>query len=63
MIEKKDNKLSIVDTDIKESINRLLNEIKHKFLISNDSNQDNTPSIQQNTTNENNNENNNNDDD
>lgn len=58
MIEKKNNKLSIVDTDIKESINRLLKELKHKFLISHDSNS-NIESIQQNNINENDNKDNN----
>lgn len=58
MIDKKDNKLAIVDTDIKESINRLLSEIKHKFLSPNDVQQElQTPTHLQ-TNNESNNSNN-----
>lgn len=58
MIEKKDNKLSIVDTDIKESINRLLSEIKNKFLSPNEVQQELQTTQHQQTNNESNNSNN-----
>ena len=60
MIEKKDNKLSIVDTDIKESTNRLLGEIKNKFLSPNEVQQE-LQTTQHQQTNNNSNDSNNDD--